>query len=238
MFRSGLKALDQALFDGNGVPPGSLVELCGATDSAKTALALWFCRQAQEEPEAVVGWVCVESNIARRNLVWAGVDPDGVLLGRQTLARPGLRIATEMVENGCRLVVIDSIAALMDGEIERPLTQVLSAGLYPLKDAAVRHGAVVVLTNQERAIPPKRVTSHAGSCPALNRLVDYQIRLEAGQGIYRGGKQEGVRVYFKVVKNGPDPDNWGKTGRFACHWEQGLKDIKQYKGETENVGGD
>lgn len=233
VFNSGLKALDNSLFGGEGIPPGTLVELYGAQDSGKTALALWFCRTLQNQAEVPIGWVCAEANINQRNMVWAGVDPESVVVVRQTMAMPGMKALQLLIEEGCKLVVLDSIAALIDEDSTRPLNQVISADLYRVKCLAIDHEALVILTNQERHRPPGRALGRSGSCPALNRLTDCQIRLESGQGLYRGGVQEGTRIYFKIAKNGPDISQWDQAGRFNLYYTAGLKDMRNR--EVEDV---
>jgi hypothetical protein len=222
MFKSGLIALDQALFDGEGIPPGSLVEVYGTQDSGKTALSLWFCKHLQSTTDAPIGWVCAESNISKRNMDWAGV-----VRVRQSPVMPGLEAAILFLEEGCKLVIVESIASLVGRDMERPLTQVISEDLFKVKCLAIENAAMVLLTNQERMIPESRIVQPAGSCPALRRLVDCEIRLQCGQGIYRGGIQRGTRIYFQITKNGPDFTKWNKVGRFICHWDDGLRDARQ-----------
>jgi hypothetical protein len=110
----------------------------------------------------------------------------------------------------------------------------ISADLYKVKCLAIENNALVILTNQERMRPPGRGTTRTGSCPALNRLIDCQIRLQSGQGLYRGGIQTGVRIYFKITKNGPDFNHWDKVGRFNINYDTGLKDLR-IKEEADSV---
>jgi len=226
MFRLGIKALDDVLFDGQGIPGGSLIEITGTTDSGKTGLALWACRTAMANPEVVVGWICAGSRLTRENVEWAEIDTTRFVIDEQTYGLPGLEAAIHMITHGCRLVVLDTLAGVVGEDEETPLTFVLSGGLYRLKAAAKRHGALVILTNQERNDTQHRVTRHAGACPALVRLVDCQIRLRSGMGLFRGAFQMGMRVHFDIMKNGPDFSVWGQQGRFNAHWEGGLSDLK------------
>ncbi len=229
-FRSGLRDLDVALWGEPGVPGGSLLEIHGPSDAGKTALALWFVRTHLADPEAWAAWVPAEPALSTVNLRWAGVDPERLLLLPPGDGAPGLALAREVVEAGCPLVVVDSIAALLGSEPEVGLKQVLGDprdGLLPLKDAAEQTGALVILTDQERSIPGSRVSYHAGACPALTRLVDGRIRLRAGEGLYDIGIRVGMRVHFEVGKNGPDMEKWHRDGRFNCYWSAGLKDLRR-----------
>jgi len=225
MFRSGLTALDQVFDTGAGIPPGSMVELYGPTDSSKTGLALWYCRTLLEEPDRAVGWVCTETNLTSQNLRWAGVDPERLVVVRQYPGLPGLEAARELVLGGCDLVVVDSVAALI-GRNEETLLSTLGEGLGPLKQAVQETGAVVIFTNQERSQGGYGRVSSAGVSVALLRSLDYRVHLQTGDGLYRGGVQRGIRVYFHLTQNGKDTANWGRGGRFSCYWVEGLKDLQ------------
>lgn len=227
MFRSGLIALDDALFAGTGCPPGSLIEIHGNEDSGKTSLALWFCRTYQEQTQLSVAWVSTEMILRKRNLRWAGVDPENTLIINQSLDMPGLMALQHCLAEGIKVVVLDSIAALIDQDLETPLAQVLSAQLYKVKELAQKGEALVIFTNQERTRLPGQGMTRSGASPALNRLVDCQIRLQSGQGLYRGGIQEGMRVYFRITKNGSDFSQWNRAGRFNVVYNTGLKDVRR-----------
>ncbi len=159
-------------------------------------------------------------------MLWAGVDPENAIVITQSPDMPGLMAAQHSLREGCKVVVIDSIAALIDGTMDTPLCQVLSADLYKVKCLALENEALVILTNQERSRVPGKGITRTGVCSALNRLIDCQIRLQPGQGLYRGGIQEGVRVYFQVTKNGNDFSNWDKRGRFNIVYKSGLRDMR------------
>lgn len=234
MFRTGLLALDTSLFGGTGLPSGTVIEIHGTQDSGKTALALAFCKQFQDESNDPVGWVCAETNISKRNFDWAGVDSTGVVTVRQTFDMPGLIAIQLLMLEGCKLVVLDSISALIGSTTDIALTKLLSAELYKIKCVAAETNSLVILINQERNIPMGRVTTRTGTCPALNRLTDCQIKLISGQGLYRGGVQEGIRIYFKVIKNGPNFSDWNKVGRFNISYKDGLKNSRIR--ETEDGG--
>ena len=220
MIRSGLTALDTALKGGLVTP--CLVELYGASDSGKTALALWYVRVAQEDPETVCGWVCAEQNLRPANLEWAEVDSSRLAVVRQTPSLPGLEAAVQLIESGCSLVVVDSIAALIGEGIDSPLHLVLGNGLEKVRIAARAHNAGVLLTNQERGLEMSRKRTQCGSGFALVRDMDYRIGLRPGEGIYRAGIQRGYRVHFEVTK----PSDLFTTGRFNLHVDRGLYDLR------------
>lgn len=224
MFHTGLTALDGALTD-NGFLPGSIVEISGTPDSCKSALALWCCRTAQHaDHDLFAGWVSTEAPLTAVNAIWAGIDPYRMVVARQETGYAGLDLATDLVQAGCQVVVVDSIAGIQGETADGLYYQVLSRGLSRLSAALIQTGAVAILTNQERQIIGGNSTRHAASCRALTRLVDVHIRLKTGAGLYRGGVKRGMRVQFTLVKNGPDPAEWGRSGRFLCYWDRGLVD--------------
>jgi hypothetical protein len=91
----------------------------------------------------------------------------------------------------------------------------------------MEQGAVAILTNQERTHLGSRGTIPSGLGNALLRMVDYRIQLRTGEGLYRAGEQVGVRVYFKIVKNGRNPEDWDRTGKFTCLWTGGLRNLRR-----------
>lgn len=221
---SGLVALDNVL--GGGVPEGSLIEISGTTDSCKTALALWYCRTFQKEEQAPVMWICTEANLNLHNIRWAGLDLEGIIIGRQTPQVSALEIARIGIEEGVKLVVIDSISALIAGTPVTPLSNAIGKGLPVLSRTAVENDAVVILTNQERTLPGSHAVYTTGNGRTLNRLLDVRVKLRRGENLYRGGVQVGTRINFSIQKNGEDASNWGYIGKFTCLWQGGLRDLK------------
>lgn len=220
-------SLDHALAEGDGIPGGNLLEIAGHSDSSKTALALWFIRTLQTDPNTIAGWVCTENSLTLENLHWAGIRRDRPLIvARQCPSLPGLDAAKEMVDGGCNLVVIDSIAALMS-ESEDTLRETLGRGLGPLKNAAEDHDALVILINQERHIGLASRLSSSGASIALLRACRYRVHLRTGEFYYRGGIPYGNYIHFRITCNGDDPDRWGRFGAFKCHWLSGLSDLRR-----------
>lgn len=235
MYRSGLQVLDRVLLGGQGCPPGSLVEIYGET--GKTSLALQFCKQALEEGHEV-GWVGTEQSLNLRNLAWAGIalPEENFLIARQSPSYSGITLARALLLYGAKVVVIDSLTALLGDPLDQPLFQVLSQGLPQLKRLAREQGALVIGTSQTR-----RAFRHtevpAGWTPSLVKLMDARVQLWAGEGLYRGGEPRGARLHFCLTKNGPRPRDWGRNGRFNLLWGQGLRDLRNLaKDDTPPTG--
>lgn len=234
MLVSGIKALDDCLFEGHGIPPGSLIEIYGHSDSGKNSLALTFCREflAQNispQEEHYAGWVCAETHLSLTQIQWAQIDWTHLIVAKQHPLVPGLEMARELVDAGCGLVVVDSISALISEKVEEPLQKVIGTSLPLLKASLVREGAIGILLNQDRSLMPGRASQHSGACPVLVKLVDCRIRLSSGAGLYRGPSLEGMRIHFSLAKNGPNLSRWGAEGKFSCYWRTGLKDVRGYK---------
>lgn len=224
-YPSGLPDLDRKLRPETGIPPGSLLEIHGPPGEGKTSLALRWVKQHYQE--RVCAWVATETELSLPTLQWAGVDPQQLLLTRQTADLGGLELAKALIEEGAALVVVDSVSALLGGSLERPLAQLLLPGLFRLKQTAREKGALVILTNQERR--DGGVTYVTGSSPGLNRLLDYRIRVWSGEGLYHHGHQIGVRQYFSLVQNGPQFRDWGTLGRYRLYWREGLRNIGEQR---------
>ena len=205
--------------------PGSILQIYGEPDAGKTALALWYCRWWLGDPEAFCAWLPNEKRLEPVNLAWAGIDPTQVLVAPQSPDLPGLEAATALVEQGCPLVVIDSVAGLLDPE-GRGLELVLSAGLYPLKRALRKQGGLAIFCNQERQMPGTRVTQPCGNSVALLHAVDYNLRLFSGINLVREGQPIGKRIHFQLFKNGAQPVQPDWTGRYNLFYEHGLRDLK------------
>jgi hypothetical protein len=241
MLLSGIKALDDCIFEGHGIPPGSLIEIYGHSDSGKNSLALTLCREFLAKnfypgEEQYAAWVCAETNLSMTQIQWAKIDWTNLLVAKQHPLAPALELAREYVDAGCGLVVVDSVSALISSSVDEPLSKVIGTGLPLLKASLQREGAVGILLNQDRALMPGRSTQHSGSCPVLVKLVDCRIRLASGAGLYRGPSLEGIRIHFKLAKNGSNLSRWGAEGKFSCYWRGGLKDVRGYRLKEEVDG--
>lgn len=220
-YRSGLRELDTSLWGSPGIPPGSLIEFTGDTAGGKNALALQYLRQAQEQGQDVA-WVATETPLQAAQLAWSGIDAAYLLLVPQHSELCGLEAAAWALQAGCKAVVVDSLAALA-GKEATGLKQLLSQHLAELQHQAERQGALVLLLNQERYVHGHRY--HAATGPFLNRFLAATIRLTIGETLRVAGVPVGHFTRFELLANGPDPKDWGRSGRFKLHFEHGLLDL-------------
>jgi energy-coupling factor transporter ATP-binding protein EcfA2 len=229
-FSSGLRDLDQAVGLGDGFPPGKLVHIHGSTDSGKTALALWFARVLhREDPDALAGWTYTETPLGTQNLEWAGVDPSRLLVVPPVDGYSSLDLARHLVEGGCRLVVLDSLAGLLEDRQDAvlasgtPLTTLISRGIGQLARATEDAGALVLLLNQQRNDGRRRYP--AGEHRSLRRQDPIQIGLSRGENLMRAARQTGFRVRFHVDCGEADPT--ARVGRFNLYYDGGLVDLRR-----------
>lgn len=229
-FSSGLRDLDRLIGMGEGFLPGQLVHIHGAADSGKTALALWLIRTLhREDPDAIAGWAYTEAPLGSQNLEWAGLDQGRLVVAQPVAGYSSLDLARHLVEGGCRLVVVDSLAGLLEDrreetlEARTSLARVITRGVGRLARAAADTGALVVLLNQQRNDGRRRYT--AGEQHVLHRLVDVQIGLSRGENLMRAARQTGFRVRFHVDCGEADPLD--RTGRFNLYYDGGLVDLRR-----------
>jgi RecA/RadA recombinase len=231
-YYSGLAALDSQLFSGSGAPAGTVLEIHGDTDTGKTALALWYCRTLlQQDPEALVGWLYTETPPTPYNLEWAGIDAGRFLVAPPSGNISPLEVAKRLIEGvedsaGCNLVVIDSLAGLAELDAQHEplaLKRMIGGGLPPLARAAMEHGALVILLNQERQMARVKVIS--GLSRTLTRYVDARVRLRTGESLMRAATQTGFRVHFEIGKGAAEGAE--RTGRFNLHFARGLSDLRK-----------
>jgi recombination protein RecA len=111
-FSSGSLALDVAL--GGGYPWGRIVEIFGPESGGKTTLVLHAIANAQKAfPEEMVAFIDAEHSLDlyyARNL---GVDVSTLLVTQPDTGEQALEITLDLVKRGVKLIVIDSVAALV-----------------------------------------------------------------------------------------------------------------------------
>lgn len=160
---SGSLALDAAL-GGKGLPKGRLIELFGGESSSKTTLALKCVADFQKQGGSVA-YIDAEHAIDPE---WAE-DKLGVNMAQERFfffqpgtAEESLDIVQMSIETlGCKLVVVDSVAALVPkAELEGDMGQAhvgllarqMGQACRKLKKLVADTGAIVIFINQVRCI--------------------------------------------------------------------------------------
>lgn len=223
-FFSGLRDLDLSLSGGEGLPGGEILGIYGESGVGKTGLALWFARTyLQRHPEQWIGWISTEAPLTLDQLQWAGIDPQDVLLGEQQPGMNALALATELIHEGCPLVVVDSLAAVTHEQQSH--RGAVGGGLVPLKRAASQRGALVIYTNQIRHIMQSRAHYPVAIGRLQQRMTDVMIHLKEGPGLYYHERRDGHRVLYALDKGGASEEQVPRSGRYSLYWSRGLQDV-------------
>lgn len=216
---TGIPQLDVALGVG-GLPQGRIIEIYGGESSGKTTLALKCMAQAQR-----VGWVGGYVDLEHAlDPAWAkknGVDTDNMLLSQPDCGEDGLTVAASMIKNGCKFVVVDSVAALVPkAEIEGDfgdshmglVARLMGQGMRKLAGIVKKKGAIVIFINQIR-MKIGIVFGNPETTPGGNALKFFSsIRMEIRKSTKitaKGGEKEddkkadvlGNNITIKIVKN-------------------------------------
>ena len=210
---SGLLTLNLAL---SGTPSvgfayGRIVELFGPEQSGKTTLAFTLIKQAQEAG-LISAFLDAEHALDKK---YAGsiFDIHNVSIAQPECGEDAINMAKAMLDQGYRLIVIDSVAALTpkselqgeagDAHIGR-LARLMAQGVRTLTPRASSARAIVVFINQMRA----NISSYgAGETTtggvSLKYFSSYRvdIRSRRSEKIVTNGAEVGIHSEIKVVKN-------------------------------------
>lgn len=154
----GVAEVDSILGSGMGIPTGTLVELCGESQSGKTWLSYKLIAQAQK-----MGKKCVFFNIENSyyppRAASCGVDLDSLILIENIgSGEKNGELIKYMAETGdYGVIIVDSISALIpQDELNKSLEQVATIGLHArftkrlAKDLTAKTastGTIVILIN-------------------------------------------------------------------------------------------
>lgn len=127
-------SLNMALGSLRGLQGGRIIQLLADPKCGKTTLAFDLIAQAQRE-DRLCAFVDFERTFDPTYAKRVGVDTEKLLVIRTRYAEDSLNLVEEVMANGVRLVVIDSVpAAVTSSEQEKDLTEsekmAASAGLW------------------------------------------------------------------------------------------------------------
>lgn len=213
--KSGDVALDDAL--GGGWPIGRVVELFGPESSGKSTLCYHAIAEAQKLwPDIPVALVDVEYSfdpVYAQNL---GVQVESLLVSQPDTGTDALNILIDIVNQGVKLVVVDSVAALLPKEeSDAGLDQnqmglqarLMSKGLRKLNQASGRHKSLVMFTNQIRSkigvMYGNPETTPGGN--ALKFYASVRVRLSQTGKTIEGTEIVACKHRANVVKNKTAP---------------------------------
>lgn len=155
---TGSLSLDLALGIG-GFPLGRIVEIYGPESSGKTTLTLHVIAQAQRQG-GVCAFIDVEHALDTRYAQKLGVKIEDLYVAQPDTAEQALEITDTLVCSGaCKVVVIDSVAALVPkAELEGEMgdshmglqARLMSQALRKLTGSIAKSNCLVIFTNQIR----------------------------------------------------------------------------------------
>jgi len=120
VFSSGNKELDKALGT-NGIPGGSIIEICGPPSSGKTTLSLEMIAKAQEKSLNCL-YIDADHSLSPKYAVKIGVKPQEIFILDPLNTEAVCETLTKVIQsNVMDLIVIDSTNALIsETELHSP----------------------------------------------------------------------------------------------------------------------
>lgn len=101
----------------DGIPAGKIIQIVGKYSSGKTTLALDMCRAfLTQYPDRYAAFVDVEYTFQSDYAQACGVDLQRLLVVQPPFAEQALQLVQELIEQGIRFVVLDSVSALVPAE--------------------------------------------------------------------------------------------------------------------------
>jgi recombination protein RecA len=203
--------LDSAM--GGGLPEGRIIELYGPESSGKSTVCLHTIAEAQRcYPEVPVAIVDVEYSFDPIYAANIGVDVPNLMVSQPTNGTEALNILVDLIEQGVKLVIVDSVAALLpqeedDAGLEDKQmgvhARMMSRGLRKINAAAGRHGTTIIFTNQVRekigVVYGNPETTPGGR--ALRFYASVRVRLSQSGTIKEGTEKVAQVIKASVTKN-------------------------------------
>jgi recombination protein RecA len=158
-FSTGCPELDDAL--GGGWPKGRQVELSGAESTGKTTMVYHAIAEYQKKyPTDDVALIDAEHSTDESYAQALGVDMRYLLVNQPDSAEQALNIVSLFIQNGVKLIVVDSVAALtpkseLEGDVGvgsgmAEQARIMSQALRRLTTEAGSHDVTILWTNQIR----------------------------------------------------------------------------------------
>lgn len=196
-----------------GLPFGRLVEIVGEPMIGKSLLALSVVAEAQQMSEPIaIGFVDAENAIDKTLLENYGIDLTRLWISQIDSGEDGLALAEKLIQEGFRLIVIDSVASLipkreLEGDMAKEdialQARMMSKALRRLQAVASTGNAIIIFVNQLReaigVMYGERSVSPGGR--ALKFYASVRLDIKKVSYIKSGNDIIGHRVKVKVAKN-------------------------------------
>ena len=157
-FSSGSVELDDAL--GGGYPESRFIEVYGDMSSGKSTITYHAIAEFQKKyPDADVALIDVEYSLDMDYLRKLGVNLEYLIICQPESGDQALNVARSLVNNGVKLIVVDSVAALVPaaelaGEIGDAgvgqQARLMSQTMRILNTESGKRGCTIIWTNQIR----------------------------------------------------------------------------------------
>jgi recombination protein RecA len=210
-FSSGSWALDAAL--GGGYPRGRFIEIFGPEGGGKTTLALHAIAVTQRlDPNALVAFIDAENSLDLFYSKALGVNVETLMVSQPDSGEQAMNIAKFLIENGAKLIVIDSAAALTpEIQLEKAIgeatvgahAKLMSEGIRVLNSLLRVYGTTIIFTNQLRCMIGQTMgsgfTTPGGR--ALRFYASQRVEVKRTGSDAHGDQAINNIVVAKVVKN-------------------------------------
>lgn len=156
---TGSIALDKII--GGGYPEGRMIEIFGPASSGKTTLCYHALAECQKKhPDDWCGFVDSEQSFDPIYAEAVGVNVSELMTAQPDTGTDAFGMVQGMIEAGARMIVIDSVAAMMPKEEAEEedyahnsigaQARMMSKGLRKLTAIAGKHKCTLIFTNQIR----------------------------------------------------------------------------------------
>ncbi len=158
-FSTGGVAIDKIL--GGGYPEGRIIEIFGPASSGKTTICYHAIAECQKKyPNDWCGFVDSEQSFDPLYAEAIGVNVGELVTAQPDTGTDAFGMVQGMIEAGAKLIVIDSVAAMMPKEEAEEedyghnsigaQARMMSKGLRKLTAIAGKHKCTLIFTNQIR----------------------------------------------------------------------------------------
>lgn len=197
---------------------GRIVEIAGVEAAGKSTLALHITREAQRKG-VIVAYIDAEHAFDPDYATAIGVDIKNLIFAQPDWGEQAITVARLLLEEGVRLLVVDSAAALtpkaeVEGETgdsfmgKQP--RLIAQAMRQLTPLLTKHNAIAVFTNQIR-MKIGMVFGNPETTPggmALRHYASYRLMLRSPRGTAQKGKltdgeiiETGIDTNITVIKN-------------------------------------
>jgi recombination protein RecA len=208
-FSSGATELDRAL--GGGYPRGRMIEIYGPESSGKTTLALQAIAEMQKLG-GIAAFVDMEHALDPAYAAAIGVDIHQMLISQPDSGETAMAIVEQLMRSKrVDLIVVDSVAALVtEAELQSSMGDLSPTSIAWLMSKALRRlmnclhsQCTVIFLNQLRmkigvVYGSPEITTGGY---ALKYYTSLRLDIRRTQTLKRGGREYGIRINVKVVKN-------------------------------------